>query len=129
MTAADGLALQRPDVVNTRPASGPNGIHLDERLQRARLYNRWRRVLEVITGVRGAGRSRLISTSTRSSEVATAYHDAGYNVRSGSSSTKCRPWGSRRCRATAQTARTRRRGGHRARFRARERHADETRIA
>jgi hypothetical protein len=35
MTAADGLALQRRDVVNTRPASGRNGIQLDEQQQRA----------------------------------------------------------------------------------------------
>ncbi len=70
--AADGLASNRRDVAITRSPDG----RLDEQQQRAYAYatNDDAR-LKVITGVPGAGKTRLIS------EIGAAYRDAGYNVR------------------------------------------------
>jgi len=71
-TAADGLASSRRDVVIARPASP----QLDEQQQRAYAYaTHDDACLKVITGVPGAGKTRLIS------EIGAAYQDAGYNVR------------------------------------------------
>jgi len=70
--AADGLASNRRDVAIARPASQ----HLDEQQQRAYAYATDDNArLKVITGVPGAGKTRLIS------EIGAAYQDAGYNVR------------------------------------------------
>jgi hypothetical protein len=75
-TAATGLAAQRRDVDITRPAAGRDGVRLDEQQQRAYAYATDDNArLKVITGVPGAGKTRLIN------EVATAYAEAGYNVR------------------------------------------------
>ncbi len=70
--AADGLASNKRDVAITRSPDG----RLDEQQQRAYAYatNDDAR-LKVITGVPGAGKTRLIS------EIGAAYQDAGYNVR------------------------------------------------
>ncbi len=71
-TAADGLASSRRDVAIARPASP----QLDEQQQRAYAYATDDDArLKVITGVPGAGKTRLIS------EIGAAYQDAGYNVR------------------------------------------------
>jgi hypothetical protein len=71
-TAADGLASQRRAVAIARPASQ----QLDEQQQRAYAYATADDArLKVITGVPGAGKTRLIS------EIGAAYQDAGYNVR------------------------------------------------
>ena len=75
-TAANGLAAQRRDVEITRPASGSDGVRLDEQQQCAYAYATDDDArLKVITGVPGAGKTRLIN------EVAAAYAEAGYNVR------------------------------------------------
>jgi len=71
-TAADGLASQRRDVAIARQ---PDQRH-DEQQQRAYAYATGNDArLKVITGVPGAGKTRLIS------EIGAAYQDAGYNVR------------------------------------------------
>jgi len=71
-TAADGLASQRRDVAIARPASE----RLDEQQQRAYTYTIDDDArLRVITGVPGAGKTRLIN------EIGAAYAEAGYNVR------------------------------------------------
>jgi len=70
--AADGLASNKRDVAITRPADG----RLDEQQQRAYGYaTDDNACLKVITGVPGAGKTRLIG------EIGAAYQDAGYNVR------------------------------------------------
>jgi len=70
--AADGLASNRRDVAIARPASQ----QLDEQQQRAYAYATDDDArLKVISGVPGAGKTRLIS------EIGAAYQDAGYNVR------------------------------------------------
>ncbi len=70
--AADGLASNKRDVAITRPADG----RLDEQQQRAYAYATDDDArLKIITGVPGAGKTRLIS------EIGAAYQDAGYNVR------------------------------------------------
>jgi len=70
--AADGLASNKPDVAIARPADG----RLDEQQGRAYAYATDDDArLKVITGVPGAGKTRLIS------EIGAAYQDAGYNVR------------------------------------------------
>jgi len=70
--AAEGLASNRRDVAIARPASQ----QLDEQQQRAYAYATGDDArLKVITGVPGAGKTRLIS------EIGAAYQDAGYNVR------------------------------------------------
>ncbi len=70
--AAEGLASERRDVAIARPASR----QLDEQQQRAYAYAAADDArLKVITGVPGAGKTRLIS------EIGAAYQDAGYNVR------------------------------------------------
>ncbi len=70
--AADGLASNRRDVAIARPASQ----QLDEQQQRAYAYaTDDNACLKVITGVPGAGKTRLIS------EIGAVYQDAGYNVR------------------------------------------------
>jgi len=72
VAAADGLALNRRDVATARPASQ----QLDEQQQHAYAYATDDDArLKVITGVPGAGKTRLIS------EIGAAYQDAGYNVR------------------------------------------------
>ena len=64
MNAADGLALQRRDAAITRPASGRNGIHLDEQQPRAYVYAiDGGACLNVITGVPGAGKSPSTSAA------------------------------------------------------------------
>ncbi len=70
--AADSLASSRRDVAIARPASQ----HLDQQQQRAYVYATDDDArLKVITGVPGAGKTRLIS------EIGAAYQEAGYNVR------------------------------------------------
>ncbi len=70
--AADGLASNKRDVAITRSPDG----RLDEQQQRAYAYATDDDArLKVITGVPGAGKTRLIS------EIGAAYQDAGYNVR------------------------------------------------
>jgi hypothetical protein len=70
--AADRLASDKRDVAIVRPADGG----LDEQQQRACAYATDDDArLKVITGVPGAGKTRLIS------EIGAAYQDAGYNVR------------------------------------------------
>jgi len=70
--AADGLAANRLDIAITRPANR----RLDEQQQRAYGYaTDDSACLKVITGVPGAGKTRLIG------EIGAAYQDAGYNVR------------------------------------------------
>jgi len=70
--AADGLASNRRDVAIARPASQ----QCDEQQQRAYAYATDDDArLKVITGVPGAGKTRLIG------EIGAAYQDAGYNVR------------------------------------------------
>jgi len=70
--AADGLAANRLDIAITRPANR----RLDEQQQRAYGYaTDDNACLKVITGVPGAGKTRLIG------EIGAAYQDAGYNVR------------------------------------------------
>ena len=70
--ASDGLASNRRDVAIVRPASQ----QLDEQQQRAYAYATDDDArLKVITGVPGAGKTRLIS------EIGAAYQEAGYNVR------------------------------------------------
>ncbi len=70
--AADGLSSNARHVAITRPADG----RLDGQQQRAYAYATEDDArLKVITGVPGAGKTRLIS------EIGAAYQDAGYNVR------------------------------------------------
>ncbi len=70
--AADGLASNKRDVAIARPGDE----RLDEQQQRAYAYATDDDArLKVITGVPGAGKTRLIS------EIGAAYQDAGYNVR------------------------------------------------
>jgi hypothetical protein len=74
-TAANGLATQRRDVAIERPADGRDGVKLDEHQQRAYAYATDDDArLKVITGVPGAGKTRLIN------EVAAAYAEAGYTI-------------------------------------------------
>jgi len=71
-TAADGLASQRREVAIVRQPDQ----RLDEQQQRAYAYATDDDArLKVITGVPGAGKTRLIS------EIGAAYQEAGYNVR------------------------------------------------
>jgi len=71
-TAADALASQRRDVAIARQPDQ----RLDEQQQRAYAYATDDDArLKVITGVPGAGKTRLIS------EIGAAYQNAGYNVR------------------------------------------------
>ncbi len=71
-TAADGLAAQRRDVAIVRQPDQ----RLDEQQRRAYTYATEDDArLKVITGVPGAGKTRLIS------EIGAAYQEAGYNVR------------------------------------------------
>jgi hypothetical protein len=70
------LAGARREVAITRPANGRDGVQLDEQQQRAYAYaTEGDARLKVITGVPGAGKTRLIDA------VAAAYAEAGYNVR------------------------------------------------
>ena len=70
--AADGLASNKRDVAIARPGDE----RLDEQQQRAYAYATDDDArLKVITGVPGAGKTRLIS------EIGAAYQEAGYNVR------------------------------------------------
>jgi len=70
--AADGLSSNARHVAITRPADG----RLDGQQQRAYAYaTEDDACLKVVTGVPGAGKTRLIS------EIGAAYQDAGYNVR------------------------------------------------
>jgi len=71
-TAADGLASQRREVAIVRQPDQ----RLDEQQRRAYTYATDDDArLKVITGVPGAGKTRLIS------EIGAAYQEAGYNVR------------------------------------------------
>ena len=70
--AADGLASERRDVAITRSPDE----RLDEQQQRAYAYATDDDArLKVITGVPGAGKTRLIS------EIGAAYQEAGYSMR------------------------------------------------